>query len=81
MSSDYTGDTKHGELRGAQREFTPRDVEQAIESARAAGQVTFQIGKYATPQTVYNGASGLTVVLETVGRNAGKLITAWWRHG
>ena len=78
MGGDYTGNTEHGTLRGAERKFTPLDVEQAIESAKSSGQVTFQIGKYGTPQTVYTGSNGLTVVLETVGRNAGKLITAWW---
>jgi hypothetical protein len=35
-------------------------------------------GKYGTPQNVYKGSNGLTVIEETQGRNAGKIITLWW---
>jgi hypothetical protein len=37
------------------------------------------MGKYGTQQNVYTGSNGVTVVQETAGRNAGKVITSW-RH-
>ncbi len=80
MAGEYTGNTRHGDVRSASRSYSPQDVQQAIDSARKTGQVEFQIGKYGTPQSVYTGTNGLTAVLETAGRNAGKLITAWWRQ-
>ncbi len=73
------GATDHGNDRLGQRNVSQQDVDQAIESAKETGQVTTQIGKYGTPQNVYKGTNGLTVVIETAGRNAGKIITAWWR--
>ena len=77
---DYQGNTNHGAKRALKRKFLPQDVEEAIESAKAANQVTVQLGKYGTPQIHYTGQNGLTAVMETEGRNAGKLITAWWRQ-
>ncbi len=73
------GSTNHGNQRFGERNISRQDVDHAIESAKEAGQVTTKIGKYGTPQNIYNGTNGLTVVVETAGRNAGKVITAWWR--
>ncbi|MBV9037162.1 MAG: DUF4258 domain-containing protein [Acidobacteriaceae bacterium] len=73
------GATNHGNERLEQRNISQEDVDKAIESAKETGQVMTKIGKYGTPQNIYNGANGLTVVVETAGRNAGKIITAWWR--
>jgi len=72
----YKGSTDHGAKRALKRNFLSQDVDQAIASAKAAEQVTVQLGKYGTPQIHYNGQNGLTVVIETEGQNAGKLITA-----
>ena len=77
---EYKGDTDHAAKRALKRKFLPQDIDQAIETAKAAGQVTVQLGKYGTPQICYNGQNGLTAVVEIEGRNAGKLITAWWRQ-
>ncbi|MBV8708332.1 MAG: DUF4258 domain-containing protein [Acidobacteriaceae bacterium] len=73
------GATNHGNERLEQRNISQEAVDKAIESAKETGQVMTKIGKYGTPQNIYNGANGLTVVVETAGRNAGKIITAWWR--
>ena len=37
------------------------------------------MGKYGTLQNVYRGSNGTTVIVETAGRNAGKVITLY-RH-
>lgn len=73
------GNTVHGGDRGSERGFSQGDIDVAKTTAKETGQVTTQIGKYGTPQKVYNGTNGLTVVVETEGRNAGKVITGWWR--
>jgi hypothetical protein len=51
----------------------------AVESAKQAGRVVQQTGKYGTSQNVYQGTNGVTVVVETAGRNAGKAITVYRR--
>jgi hypothetical protein len=76
-SLDLAGDDASGRF-GAEIGQFP-EPEKAKETAKATGNVTTQIGKYGTPQNVYNGTNGLTVVEETAGRNAGKIITGWWR--
>lgn len=73
------GNTVHGGERGAERGFTQAQIDEAKKTAEETGNVTTQMGKYGTPQKVYNGSNGLTVVEETQGRNAGKIITGWWR--
>lgn len=78
-SSGGGGATRHGGDRLGQRNISQSDADTAVKTAEETGQVTTQIGKYGTPQNVYNGTNGLTVVIETAGRNAGKIITAWWR--
>ena len=75
----YKGNTNHANVRAKERRFTPEDVSQAIESAKVSKQVTMRVGKYGTMQAGYKGVSGLTVVMEAEGSNAGRLITAWWR--
>jgi hypothetical protein len=79
LCSNDGGATQHGNERLGGRKISPSDVDTAKKTAEEAGQVTTQIGKYGTPQKVYNGTNGLTVIVETAGRNAGKIITAWWR--
>lgn len=34
---------------------------------------------HGTPQNIYTGTNGVTVVVESTGRNAGKIVTSW-RH-
>jgi hypothetical protein len=72
---DYTD---HGALRGVQRKITPTDKARAIQTAKETGNVTTKIGKYVTKQIHYRGSNGITVVVETGGRNAGKVITFWY---
>jgi hypothetical protein len=55
------------------------EIEVAIKTARKTGNIVTKVGKYGTPQNVYTGSNGVTVVEETTGRNAGKIITSW-RH-
>lgn len=74
-----SGATDHGNQRMGERNISQGDVNEAIKTAEQTGQVTTTTGKYGTPQNVYNGTNGLTVVVETAGANAGKVITAWWR--
>ena len=73
------GYTDHGNLRSNQRGISPEEVQGAIRSAKITGNVTTKIGKYGTPQNHYKGSNGVTVIEETSGRNAGKIITMW-RH-
>lgn len=71
--------TDHGAIRSGQRKITQSDADAAIQSARETGDISTKIGKYGTPQIHYKGKNGVTVVVETKGRNAGKIIT-FWRH-
>jgi hypothetical protein len=73
------GNTVHGSRRAGERNFTQADIDEAKKTATETGNVTTQTGKYGTPQKLYSGTNGLTVVEETAGRNAGKIITGWWR--
>ena len=69
--------TLHGHERLQQRGISEKEVRDAIEEANRTGRVTIKMGKYGTPQTLYETEDGLTVVVETSGRNTGKVITAW----
>jgi RHS repeat-associated protein len=69
--------TTHAATRLGQRGITQAAVDQAVQTAKAAGQVTTQMGKYGTEQLVYKGTNGITVVVETQGSNAGKAITVF----
>ncbi len=73
----HEGLTDHGALRSNQRGISADDANTAIQTATAAGKVTTKIGKYGTRQYQYEGTNGVTVVVETEGRNAGKVITFW----
>lgn len=76
--SDKKDFTDHGSLRSGQRKASQKQIQEAIRTAKETGNVTTKTGKYGTPQNVYRGSNGLTVVEETEGRNAGKIITIWW---
>jgi peptidoglycan hydrolase-like protein with peptidoglycan-binding domain len=71
--------TEHGKLRMHERKIMQAEIEVAIKTARKTGNIVTKVGKYGTPQNVYTGSNGVTVVEETTGRNAGKIITSW-RH-
>jgi len=71
--------TDHGGIRVGERAVSNREVEDAIRTAKATGNVTTKLGKYRTPQNVYKGSNGVTVHIETQGRNVGKIITLY-RH-
>ena len=71
--------TEHGAVRSAQRRISSEEAQEAIRTAKEAGNVVEKIGKYGTPQLHYKGQNGVTVIVETTGRNAGKIIT-FWRH-
>lgn len=71
--------TEHGAVRAAQRKISVGEAQEAIRTAKETGNVTRKIGKYGTPQLHYKGQNGVTVIVETTGRNAGKIIT-FWRH-
>jgi len=70
--------TDHGALRISQRKITRADIEKAKETAIKTNNVIVKKGKYGTPQNHYKGSNGITVVEETQGRNAGKIITTWY---
>ncbi len=76
----HEGFTDHGALRSRQRSISSEDANTAIQTATAAGKVTTKIGKYGTRQFEYEGTNGVTVVIETEGRNAGKVITFWYNR-
>ncbi len=69
--------TDHAAMRAEQRGITGAQIDEAIQSAKQSGNFTDQTGKYGTPQVVYKGDNGVTVIQETSGRNAGKIITTY----
>ena len=69
--------TGHAAVRLAQRGITQAVVDEAVQTAEATGQVTSKVGQYGTVQNIYKGTNGITVIVETEGRNAGKVITAF----
>ncbi|MGE3771259.1 MAG: HK97 family phage prohead protease [Bdellovibrionales bacterium] len=71
--------TDHGRQRTGERTITQKDIREAMRTAHATGNVKAKIGKYGTIQFVYRGANGITLAIETYGRNAGKIITLF-RH-
>ncbi len=71
--------TSHWIQRANQRNITENQALDAIESAKKSGNVVVKNGKYGTPQEHYIGSNGITVIKETSGRNAGKIITMWRR--
>lgn len=79
QSSNRSNLTEHGVLRSQQRNISAAEEQEAIRSATVNGTVTTKTGKYGTPQLHYRGSNGITVIVETSGRNAGKVIT-FYRH-
>jgi hypothetical protein len=53
-------------------------AEEAVRTAKEAGNVTTKIGRYGQEQSVYRGSNGITVVVQNEGRNAGSVITGWF---
>jgi len=71
--------TDHGAERLLERGISNDEVQEAVRTAQETGNVVTQIGKYGTPQNIFQGSNGVTAVVETTGRNAGKVITLY-RH-
>jgi hypothetical protein len=69
--------TDHGHQRIGDRSITDKDIDTAIETAKKTGNITVKKGPYNTPQYHYHGSNGLTVIVETRCRNAGKIITMY----
>ncbi len=69
--------TEHGAIRSVQRRISVAEAEEAIKTAKETGNVVTKTGKYGTLQLHYKGSNGVTVIVETTGRNAGKIITSW----
>ncbi len=69
--------TEHGKFRLDQRKISQLEISEAIRSAKETGRIVTKTGKYGTPQNVYTGSNGITVIEETTRRNAGKIITSW----
>lgn len=74
-----SGATAHGNQRAKQRGISDKEIREAIRSAKKSGNVETKTGKYGTSQNHYKGKNGVTVIEETEGKNAGKIITVW-RH-
>jgi hypothetical protein len=72
--------TDHGLGRLHQRNVSQKDVNKAIKTAKQTNNIHYKKGKYGTAQKIYKGSNGLTVIQETEGRNAGKIITLWWHN-
>ncbi len=68
--------TGHGRIRANQRSITEQEARQAIREAERSGGITEKTGQYGTVQKTYHG-NKVTVVIETAGRNKGKIITLW----
>lgn len=77
ISSKILKLTAHAAIRLAQRGITQAAVNEAVQTAEATGQVASKVGKFGTVQNIYKGSNGITVVVETEGRNAGKVVTAF----
>lgn len=71
--------TEHGAVRFTHRRISKEETQEAIATAKETGNTTIKTGKYGTDQIHYRGSNGVTVIIETSGRNAGKIIT-FWRH-
>ena len=70
--------TVHGAARLAEKGISQAMVDEAVSSAEQTGAIVSQIGKYGTIQQVYHGTNGISVVVETEGRNASSVITAYF---
>ncbi|MEO6805321.1 MAG: RHS repeat-associated core domain-containing protein [Edaphobacter sp.] len=74
-----SGVTEHAETAQllARHGITPEQARAAIEAAKKSGDVVEAMGRYG-PQLRYT-ANGIRVVVATTGRNAGKIITAFFK--
>ncbi len=74
-----SGVTEHAEEAKllARHGITPAQARAAIEAAKKSGDVVEAMGRYG-PQLRYT-ANGIRVVVATTGRNAGKIITAFFK--
>ncbi len=79
FSSEQSPMTTHGAIRVGQRKISQAEIQEAQRTALEKGSVITKLGKYGTPQNVYKGSNGVTVIIESSGRNAGKIITLY-RH-
>lgn len=70
--------TTHAAGRIAEHGITQQAVDYAVESAQRVGNVVTKVGRYGTLQNRFTGTNGITVVVELGGRNAGKVVTAFW---
>ena len=76
LSSGLTAHAEEAQLL-ARHGITPAEARAAIEAAKKAGDVVEAMGRYG-PQLRYT-ANGIRVVVATTGRNAGKIITAFFK--
>jgi RHS repeat-associated protein len=76
LASDLTVHSEEAALL-ARHGITPAEARAAIEAAKKAGTVVEAMGRYG-PQLRYD-ANGIRVVVATTGRNAGKIITAFFK--
>ncbi len=67
--------TGHGQERIEERLTSQTDAEDIIRSAIKNRTIKERLGTYKTKQYHYLGENGKTVILETSGRNAGKIVT------
>ncbi len=76
---NLAGETAHSEEAAllARHGITPEQARAAIEAAKKSGNVVEAMGRYG-PQIRYT-ANGIRVVVATTGRNAGKIITAFFK--
>jgi RHS repeat-associated protein len=74
MASDLG---EHAVERLAAHGISPAEARAAIEAAKEAGTFVETMGRYG-PQVRYV-ANGLRVIVASSGRNAGKIITAFWK--
>lgn len=69
--------THHGIKRVNERSIKDKEIYEALKSSDRLGNTYKKTGKYGTIQKVYKGENGVTVIIETEGRNKGKIITLW----
>ena len=72
--------TGHARERAIERDISDQEIRNAISSAKKEGNVIRKFGKYKTLQDHYIGKNGVTVIIESSGKNAGQIITLY-RHG
>lgn len=76
LGSDLTAHAEEAQML-ARHGITPEQARAAIEAAKKSGDVVEAMGRYG-PQLRYT-ANGIRVIVATTGRNAGKIITAFFK--